>query len=307
MQKSVGNKAVQRFMVQRMFPPQEELDTSKGGVFKGMTGAEETSAGAKGMPTGEIEFKVESQHEHKVGESGTPLSEQADQVDAIEAHDKPTLYIGSRGPAVVALQRQLRSSSPGSAATAVDGIFGPQTREHVISFQEYMGLKPDGIVGRETWRTLDYISRGDDIDPEEQKEITEDRLEALVMYEAGDFKGAKEGFEEVYLSDPLKGKPLQRAGVAYNIGLCIQQLAAKGESEDKVVQDTLFKDAISWFFEAANTPGKAARIVDIQADSLERIRECRAKEPPKGEPFGLGQLDEPEKAIEDELEDHEAK
>lgn len=339
MQKSVGNKAVQRYMVQRMFPPQEDLDTLKGGSTKGLSGKVESSPGAmglsspqveqepttfkgmpvndqeandgtfvaKGLPGGEIEGKAETQIENKVGDPGMPLFEQADQVDAIEAHDRPTLYYGSRGPAVVALQRQLRSSSPGSATTAVDGIFGPITREHVIAFQEYMGLKPDGIVGSETWRTLDYISKGEDIDPEEQKEIKEDRLEALDMYQAGDFKSAKEGFEEVYLSDSLKGKPLQRAGLAYNIGLCIHQLAAKDESGDDAVRDTLFKDAMSWYFEAAHAPGKAARIVDIQADSLERIRECRAKEPPSGEPFGLDQLDKPEKAIEDELEDHEAK
>jgi hypothetical protein len=292
-----------------MSSPQVEQETP---VFKGTSPTNEEQSGdmalaGKVESTGDIEFKVESQHEHKVGDSGAPLTEGADQVDAIEAHDKPTLYIGSRGPAVVALQRQLRSSSPGSAATVVDGIFGSQTREHVVGFQEYMGLKPDGIVGRETWRTLDYVSRGEDIDPEEQKEITEDRMEALILYQAGDFKGAKEGFELVYLSDILKGKPLQRAGVAYNIGLCVQQLAAKDESEDKTIQDTLFKDAISWFFEAANTPGKAARIVDIQADALERIRECRAKVPPSGEPYGLDILETPENAIEDELQDHEAK
>ncbi|MFJ3310610.1 peptidoglycan-binding protein [Streptomyces sp. NPDC086549] len=35
-----------------------------------------------------------------------------------------------------------------------DGIFGPETRAHVIAFQKKNGLQPDGKVGKDTWRML---------------------------------------------------------------------------------------------------------------------------------------------------------
>lgn len=36
----------------------------------------------------------------------------------------------------------------------VDGIFGPKTREAVTAFQNFAGLTPDGVVGRNTWNAL---------------------------------------------------------------------------------------------------------------------------------------------------------
>jgi cell wall-associated NlpC family hydrolase len=56
------------------------------------------------------------------------------------------LRVGSRGPAVVRLQRKLR--------VAADGIFGPRTRAAVRSFQKRHGLVVDGIVGPQTRSAL---------------------------------------------------------------------------------------------------------------------------------------------------------
>jgi cell wall-associated NlpC family hydrolase len=49
------------------------------------------------------------------------------------------LRIGSRGPAVAEVQRRL--------GIAADGVFGPQTRRAVRTFQAAHGLEVDGVVG----------------------------------------------------------------------------------------------------------------------------------------------------------------
>lgn len=64
---------------------------------------------------------------------------------------------GSRGPDVITLQYLLNviaeyySSVP---RPAQDGIFGPETQQAVIAFQQAMQLAPDGIVGPLTWKAL---------------------------------------------------------------------------------------------------------------------------------------------------------
>ena len=57
------------------------------------------------------------------------------------------LHLGSRGPAVRALQRAL-------GMTVVDGVFGPRTRARLQAFQRSAGLGPTGVTGRYAWRAL---------------------------------------------------------------------------------------------------------------------------------------------------------
>jgi peptidoglycan DL-endopeptidase CwlO len=54
--------------------------------------------------------------------------------------------LGSRGGAVVTLQRDLHIRA--------DGDFGPQTLRSVLTFQRRHHLTPDGVVGPQTWRAL---------------------------------------------------------------------------------------------------------------------------------------------------------
>lgn len=56
------------------------------------------------------------------------------------------LEIGSTGPAVRAVQRELRIPS--------DGIFGPKTRTAVRIFQQRVGLRVTGQVDIQTWMAL---------------------------------------------------------------------------------------------------------------------------------------------------------
>ena len=53
---------------------------------------------------------------------------------------------GSSGNKVKDLQRKL--------GITVDGDFGPKTKKAVIRFQLLKNLKPDGLVGAETWASL---------------------------------------------------------------------------------------------------------------------------------------------------------
>lgn len=63
-----------------------------------------------------------------------------------------TLRRGSTGPEVKYLQRTLTMAGH---TLATDGIFGPATEEAVRACQEERGLTVDGIVGPETWGSLD--------------------------------------------------------------------------------------------------------------------------------------------------------
>jgi murein L,D-transpeptidase YcbB/YkuD len=63
----------------------------------------------------------------------------------------PTLYFGSSGVAVRALQRLLVSNG---YTVRVDGVFGALTETAVKAFQNQRNLTADGIVGQRTWRTL---------------------------------------------------------------------------------------------------------------------------------------------------------
>ncbi len=71
----------------------------------------------------------------------------------------PTLRTGSRGAAVIELQRRLNAwiatnAAPGQSRLSEDGAFGPLTRAAVLTFQRANGLTVDGIVGRRTWERL---------------------------------------------------------------------------------------------------------------------------------------------------------
>ncbi|MFL5359050.1 peptidoglycan-binding protein [Archangium sp.] len=68
----------------------------------------------------------------------------------------PTLRAGSKGAAVVTLQKKLKAAGfdPGAA----DGDFGPKTTAAVKAFQGKHGLAADGVVGPKTWSALNKAS-----------------------------------------------------------------------------------------------------------------------------------------------------
>jgi peptidoglycan hydrolase-like protein with peptidoglycan-binding domain len=64
-----------------------------------------------------------------------------------------TVRKGSRGPAVAAVQFELRFVY-GYKFVVVDGKFGQQTEWAVKLFQKRFHLHPDGVVGARTWNAL---------------------------------------------------------------------------------------------------------------------------------------------------------
>ena len=73
------------------------------------------------------------------------------------------LRTGSRGQDVITLQYLLDVISeyyPGIPAPTQDGIFGGNTSQAVIAFQQEMNLNPDGIVGALTWNALYDVYQG---------------------------------------------------------------------------------------------------------------------------------------------------
>lgn len=70
------------------------------------------------------------------------------------------LSLGSRGPEVQTLQRELNRQLFPNPRLNVDGIFGPLTRAAVVAFQRQAGLTPDGIVGPRTRAALGMPAPG---------------------------------------------------------------------------------------------------------------------------------------------------
>jgi N-acetylmuramoyl-L-alanine amidase len=72
-----------------------------------------------------------------------------------EAASPPVLKLGSQAPDVWDLQYRLDTIG---FNTEIDGVFGWQTRQSVMSFQRQYGLKNDGVVGPVTWSLLQRYS-----------------------------------------------------------------------------------------------------------------------------------------------------
>lgn len=79
--------------------------------------------------------------------------ERAHSAAAAAGQSAQLVRVGSRGPAVRALQTTLVRLTY-LPRGAVDGIFGKQTWHAVVAFQGWSGLSRDGIVGPRTWNAL---------------------------------------------------------------------------------------------------------------------------------------------------------
>ena len=72
----------------------------------------------------------------------------------------PQISQGSKGAYVLIAQDDLNTL--GYRTGGLDGIFGSRTREAVINYQNSRGLQADGVIGCNTWRSLqeDVVGTG---------------------------------------------------------------------------------------------------------------------------------------------------
>lgn len=68
------------------------------------------------------------------------------------AHAQTALYWGSRGEMVTQVQRRLQKW--GYLKGAADGVFGQETYEAIVRFQQKNGLQADGVAGEDTLAAL---------------------------------------------------------------------------------------------------------------------------------------------------------
>ena len=69
-----------------------------------------------------------------------------------ENSNRPVLRLGSKGEEVKEVQKFLAGKNIYHGA--IDGIFGPVTKQAVIEWQGYCEIVKDGIVGKCTWATI---------------------------------------------------------------------------------------------------------------------------------------------------------
>ncbi|GAA2718039.1 MULTISPECIES: peptidoglycan-binding domain-containing protein [Streptomyces] len=70
---------------------------------------------------------------------------------------RPTLKVGSEGPAVKQAQCYLNNSLTNTELT-VDGKFGPLTEAATRRFQECARITVDGVIGAQTWSHLAFFA-----------------------------------------------------------------------------------------------------------------------------------------------------
>ena len=102
------------------------------------------------------------------------------------------LQIGNKLPTVAILQLLLNSYLKGKEVS-VDGYFGSKTRKAVMQFQKLRGIRPIGIVGRQTWSKLNEYFGFRIIDC---LDVTEDR--AVLMDWHGNLKSKPENAYKLF-------------------------------------------------------------------------------------------------------------
>jgi peptidoglycan hydrolase-like protein with peptidoglycan-binding domain len=171
----------------------------------------------------------------------------------------PRLLEGATGSAVKELQQKL-GLAVAEAKLEVSGRFDWRTDEVVKRFQVQARLRPDGIVGPDTWGALDSVMGGTELAGDTLSRVQAVAEEAGVLYDAGDFSGALAKYMGLYGDPSLAHKTGGSTGVlVYDIAQCHHRL-------------NHFAEAISFYEEAMTLPGIGAARAGSAAENLRRAR-----------------------------------
>lgn len=88
----------------------------------------------------------------------TPYDPENHQFADWPTRSKPNLRLGDEGVAVRYVQDVVKHEAGQAQVGKTDGKFGPKTESGVINVQRWFGLEVDGIVGPQTWDTIDGLA-----------------------------------------------------------------------------------------------------------------------------------------------------
>ena len=140
----------------------------------------------------------------------------------------------------------------------VSGRFESHTEEVVKRVQVEAGLRPDGIVGPDTWGALDSLRGGSEVAGATLARLQALRTEGDTLFDAGDFQGAQAKYMSIY-SDPAAAHKGARGGLVYSIASCQHHLGH-------------FPEAISFYEEVMGLPAVGAELGGSAAENLRRAR-----------------------------------
>jgi hypothetical protein len=169
----------------------------------------------------------------------------------------PQLSMGDSGTAVSELQEKLHRAID-EPKVEVTSHFDGATDADVKRFQVQSGLRPDGIVGVDTWGALDSVFGGAKLSGDDMARLTALRDDAEASFDGGDFAAALPKYMKIY-GDPAGAHKAMRRGLAYDIAACHHHLGQ-------------FAEAISFYQEVMGLPGVGAEVAGSAAENLRRAR-----------------------------------
>ncbi|MFM7365790.1 MAG: peptidoglycan-binding domain-containing protein [Cuspidothrix sp.] len=147
------NGTVDNITWQKLFPTPSTINSSPSNTvstFNTVPTSEKKNPGVSGSvpkPT----KPTNSKNQPNTGIQPTPVNQQIPGI-RYTPEGWPILERGMSGPEVIKLQKQLQNL--GFLTGKIDGDFGKSTEIAVKDAQVRYGLKPDGIVGRSTWKAF---------------------------------------------------------------------------------------------------------------------------------------------------------
>jgi peptidoglycan hydrolase-like protein with peptidoglycan-binding domain len=151
LQRAIGNQAVGRLLRQPAGSTPNHTASPQNGaaafaegsnlqtVLPGLQPEDATGEGGAAFSTGSLADFVQSE---------------APGADLPPPEQRRLIRMGSQGKEVRYAQERLNSHGA-TPPLAVDGVFGPLTRQATVEYQESHGLVSDAIIGPRTWASLD--------------------------------------------------------------------------------------------------------------------------------------------------------